>query len=89
MDLDYDDNDSTVSRGGILMGKQRKYEVLRKMEFTSDRKRMSVLLRDPLDNKLKLYVKGADSIIKERLDNSQLDPTFEDNIENFLNIASK
>ena len=38
------------------------------MDFTSDRKRMSVLIRDPADNKLKLLVKGADSIIIERLD---------------------
>jgi magnesium-transporting ATPase (P-type) len=45
-----------------------KFEVLRKMEFNSDRKRMSVLLRDPIDGKLKLLIKGADSIIKDRLD---------------------
>jgi magnesium-transporting ATPase (P-type) len=38
------------------------------MEFNSDRKRMSVLLRDPNDGKIKLYIKGADSIIKDRLD---------------------
>lgn len=44
------------------------FEVLRKMEFNSDRKRMSVLLKDPIDGKLKLYIKGADSIIKDRLD---------------------
>ena len=38
------------------------------MEFNSDRKRMSVLLKDPVDGKIKLLIKGADSIIKERLD---------------------
>jgi magnesium-transporting ATPase (P-type) len=38
------------------------------MEFTSERKRMSVLVRDPVDNKLKLLIKGADSIIKKRMD---------------------
>ena len=38
------------------------------MDFNSDRKRMSVLLRDPQDKKLKLLIKGADSIIKSRLD---------------------
>ena len=42
------------------------------MEFNSDRKRMSVLIRDPADNKIKLLIKGADSIIKERLDQKQL-----------------
>jgi len=37
------------------------------MQFNSDRKRMSVLLRDPIDKKIKLFIKGADSIIKDRL----------------------
>lgn len=49
MDKDWEDSMSEKSRGGIAMGKKRVYEVLRKMEFTSDRKRMSVLLRDPID----------------------------------------
>jgi len=44
------------------------FEVYRKMDFNSDRKRMSVLVRDPTDGKIKLLIKGADSIIKERLD---------------------
>ena len=35
------------------------------MEFSSDRKRESVIIRD--NNIIKLYIKGADSIIKERL----------------------
>ena len=48
--------------------KTNKYEVYRKMDFNSDRKRMSVLLKDPLDGQIKLYIKGADSIILERLD---------------------
>ena len=50
---------------------ERDYEVFRKMDFNSDRKRMSVLLKDPVDGKIKLLIKGADSIIKERLDKSQ------------------
>lgn len=48
--------------------KEYDFEVFRKMDFNSDRKRMSVLLRDPTDGKIKLLIKGADSIIKERLD---------------------
>ena len=47
------------------------YEVFRKMDFNSDRKRMSVLLRDPSDDQIKLLIKGADSIIKSRLDMNQ------------------
>ena len=38
------------------------------MEFNSDRKRMSILVKDLEDGYYKLYVKGADSIIKERLE---------------------
>lgn len=38
------------------------------MEFNSDRKRMGVILKDPQDGLIKLFIKGADSIIKERLD---------------------
>ena len=52
---------------------EQTYEVYRKMEFNSDRKRMSVLLRDPADGKIKLLIKGADSIIKARLDEQKLD----------------
>lgn len=37
------------------------------MEFNSDRKRMSILLRDGQDGHFKLYCKGADNIIKGRL----------------------
>lgn len=45
-----------------------KYPMYRRMEFNSFRKRMSIILRDPDDGLLKMYIKGADSIIKERLD---------------------
>jgi len=38
------------------------------MEFNSDRKRMSILLRDPNDGKIKLFMKGADSIMLGRID---------------------
>ena len=42
--------------------------VYRIIEFDSDRKRMSILFYDPTDKHFKLYSKGADSVIKERLD---------------------
>ena len=52
---------------------RQRFELLRLIEFTSDRKRMSVLVRDPADGLIKLYVKGADSIILDRL-GEQNDP---------------
>ena len=52
------------------MNEEKTYEVIRRMQFNSDRKRMSILLKDPNDGKYKLFIKGADSIIKARLDKS-------------------
>eukprot|EP01087_Luapelamoeba_hula_P010089 TRINITY_DN2655_c0_g3_i1.p1 TRINITY_DN2655_c0_g3~~TRINITY_DN2655_c0_g3_i1.p1 ORF type:complete len:1296 (-),score=220.20 TRINITY_DN2655_c0_g3_i1:95-3982(-) len=49
-----------------VMGRDEQYEVLNVMEFNSTRKRMSVIVRTPR-GELKLYCKGADSIIYERL----------------------
>ena len=37
------------------------------MEFNSDRKRMSMVVLDHQDGLLKLFCKGADNVIKERL----------------------
>lgn len=42
--------------------KLEKYQVLNILEFTSDRKRMSILVRCP-DNSIKLFCKGADSAL--------------------------
>ncbi|KAK2176219.1 hypothetical protein NP493_675g03060 [Ridgeia piscesae] len=47
-----------------------KYEILNVIEFTSTRKRMSVVVRTP-EGKLTLMVKGADSVICERLSPNQ------------------
>ncbi|KAK3100430.1 hypothetical protein FSP39_019862 [Pinctada imbricata] len=53
------------------MDKDEKYEILNVLEFTSTRKRMSVVVRTP-EGKIKLYCKGADTVIYERLDEKQL-----------------
>ena len=58
------------------------------MEFNSDRKRMSILVRDPDDGLIKLYTKGADSIIIDRLDPNQIDGNLMDQINAFLNQSS-
>ncbi|CDW77273.1 phospholipid-translocating p-type flippase family [Stylonychia lemnae] len=64
------------------------FDVYRRMDFNSDRKRMSILLKDPDDGYYKLYVKGADSIIKDRLDKKQLDKEYMEEIDDFLTRAS-
>lgn len=44
------------------------FQILSRMDFTSERRRMSILVRDPRDMHLKLYIKGADDEIRMRLD---------------------
>nr|XP_033802227.1 phospholipid-transporting ATPase IA isoform X1 [Geotrypetes seraphini] len=48
------------------LGQEEKYELLNVLEFTSNRKRMSVIVRNAA-GKLRLYCKGADTVIYERL----------------------
>jgi len=51
-------------------GEEEIYEVLNVIEFTSTRKRMSIIVRTP-SGVIKLYIKGADSVILERLGQSR------------------
>eukprot|EP00054_Salpingoeca_dolichothecata_P013519 m.75492 g.75492 ORF g.75492 m.75492 type:complete len:1176 (-) comp20522_c0_seq1:32-3559(-) len=48
------------------LGQDERYEILNVLEFNSTRKRMSVIVRCP-NGQIKLYCKGADSVIYERL----------------------
>ncbi|KAF8929443.1 hypothetical protein BGZ47_001057 [Haplosporangium gracile] len=50
-----------------IMGQPRAYKVLNILEFNSNRKRMSIILRPP-EGGIVLVCKGADSVIYERLD---------------------
>lgn len=56
--------DSVVIR--VPGGSTEEYQVLNVIEFTSTRKRMSVVVRCP-DGTIKLYIKGADTMILDRL----------------------
>lgn len=49
-----------------VLGEDRTYEILNILEFNSTRKRMSAIIRMP-DGKIKLFCKGADSMIYSRL----------------------
>ena len=49
----------------IIKGKEITYEVLNILDFNNIRKRMSVICR--LENKILLFCKGADTVIKELL----------------------
>ncbi|KAI7888933.1 uncharacterized protein EV154DRAFT_604382 [Mucor mucedo] len=50
-----------------IMGETRTMNLLHVLEFNSTRKRMSIIMRSPSDNKIILLCKGADSVIYERL----------------------
>ncbi|TPX57373.1 hypothetical protein PhCBS80983_g03846 [Powellomyces hirtus] len=81
--LERNDNRVTVD----VMGQQRTYTILHVLEFNSDRKRMSVIIKRP-EGDMILLCKGADSIIYDRLskDNDQelMDIT-STHLENFAN----
>lgn len=49
-------------------GEDQEYELLAVCEFNSTRKRMSTIFRCP-DGKVRVYCKGADTVIMERLNN--------------------
>ena len=53
----------TTSMTCNLFGTQLTYEILAVNAFNSDRKRMSILLRDPKTREHFLYCKGADSVM--------------------------
>lgn len=48
-----------------ILGKDTSFQLLEVFEFNSDRKRMSVVIKD--NGVLKLYMKGADSIVLKRV----------------------
>uniref|UniRef100_A0A673BMF4 Phospholipid-transporting ATPase n=1 Tax=Sphaeramia orbicularis TaxID=375764 RepID=A0A673BMF4_9TELE len=52
-----------------MLGTEERYELLHVLEFTSTRKRMSVIMRTP-SGKIRLYCKGADTVIYDRLADS-------------------
>lgn len=59
-------------------GREYEYELLAVCEFNSTRKRMSTIFRCP-DGKIRIYCKGADTVILERLgkDNPTVDVTLQ------------
>lgn len=57
--------DASILKATIL-GEKREYELLCEMEFSSDRRRMSVIIRLS-DGSIMLLCKGADSVMIERL----------------------
>ena len=51
-----------------IKGIKKTYKILNELEYSSERKRMSIICKDPDTNKIILYTKGADSMIELLLD---------------------
>ena len=63
-----------------ILGNEEKFDLLNALQFSSDRKRMSIICRNDkgelnlvgnISGELKLYCKGADSVIYERMATGQ------------------
>ncbi|XP_030583770.1 phospholipid-transporting ATPase IK [Archocentrus centrarchus] len=67
------------------MGVTRRYQLLALLDFTSKRRRMSVLVREP-EGGIKLYCKGADIVILERL---QKDCPYQERMETALELFAE
>lgn len=66
------------------LGTVKTYQLLDVFEFNSDRKRMSVIIKDE-SGKIKLMSKGADNIMEERLDQTSMQklPPLKANLDKF------
>jgi len=53
-----------------IQGTSQEFEILNVCEFNSTRKRMSTVVRMP-NGQIKLYCKGADTVIVERVSKNQ------------------
>lgn len=53
-----------------IQGQSQEFQILNVCEFNSTRKRMSTVVRMP-DGKIKIFTKGADTVILERLSKNQ------------------
>ncbi|GEQ71218.1 hypothetical protein JCM33374_g4899 [Metschnikowia sp. JCM 33374] len=69
-------------------GKSSEYELLNICEFNSTRKRMSAIFRCP-DGIIRLFCKGADTVILERLSNNEPQPFVEGTIRHLEEFASE
>jgi len=74
----------------IIGGKKTNFEILNILNFSSERKRMSIIFRDP-NGKIKIYIKGADCEINKRLSersrNSKIFKKINEDVECFSNLG--
>lgn len=74
--------DSDQNMEFIQKGSHFQVKLLNTLEFSSERKRMSVVVRLP-DGKLKLLCKGADSVIMARTEKNELSSSTSQDLQKF------
>ena len=70
-----------------MSGKEKKFELLNTLEYTSERKRMSVIVKTE-DNKYMVYAKGADSMIELLLCNEDKNSQILNKTKEYLKLFS-
>jgi len=65
-----------------VLGNEEQYRILNLIEFSSNRKRMSVICKTP-SGKIRIYCKGADSVILPRLTKADLNDITQKHLEKF------
>ena len=78
--------DKATSKKVKTLGEEKEFEVLHTFEFTSDRKKLSIIVRD--QGVLKMYIKGADTEIRKILSSSGK-KEFEEEANYFVDYFSK
>ena len=68
-----------------IFGISKEFEILNVFEFTSDRKRMSIIIRE--NGQIRLYMKGADNEMFNRL-SSDNDPNFVESAKSSIEFFS-
>jgi magnesium-transporting ATPase (P-type) len=51
-----------------ILGEEVKFEILQRFDFTSERGRSSVIVKNSANDEIKLYMKGADNVILKNID---------------------
>jgi phospholipid-transporting ATPase len=78
--------DKASSRKIEILGEEHEFEVLNIFEFSSDRKRLSIIVRD--NGQIKMYIKGADSVINKLLTNKSK-KEFNEEAQHYVDFFSK
>ena len=70
-----------------IFGKEKKFELLNTLEYSSERRRMSVIVKTE-DNKYMVYAKGADSMIELLLADEEKNSGILDKTRKYLKLFS-